>query len=100
MGEIGGGGGGGGGGDDDPLFADAAWRAWETIRLSTSTLASPALEGGGFGPVGEEAYGVGYGLAEEGCAFHVSTFRGATTTDGEAFCHELERALRDVRDAL
>jgi hypothetical protein len=32
------------------------------IILSTSTLASPALDAGGFGPVNRDCYGIGYGI--------------------------------------
>jgi len=32
------------------------------IVLSTSTLSTPALDGGGFGPPNRECYGIGYGI--------------------------------------
>jgi hypothetical protein len=32
------------------------------IILSTSTLSSPVLNGGGFGPVNKKCFGIGYGV--------------------------------------
>lgn len=37
--------------DTPAIFTDHAMQVMRDIRLSTSTLASPALAGGGFGPV-------------------------------------------------
>ncbi|CAH0522542.1 unnamed protein product [Peronospora belbahrii] len=45
------------------------------IILSTSTLSSPALEGGSFGPVNEDCYGIGYGIEKEGSTFQLSSYR-------------------------
>jgi hypothetical protein len=57
------------------IFTDEGYRVFKDIRLSTSTLESPALEGGGFGPVSRTSYGVGYGIEERGAHFHVMTYR-------------------------
>ena len=44
------------------VFHGEAYRVLSEIILSTSTLSSPALDGGGFGPVGPNCYGIGYGF--------------------------------------
>ena len=44
------------------MFSDKSYAVFKDIRLSTSTLSSPALQGGGFGPVSRTSYGVGYGI--------------------------------------
>ena len=46
-------------------FDTSALQSYKTLSeiiLSTSTLSSPALDGGGFGPVGPRCYGIGYGV--------------------------------------
>lgn len=42
-----------------PLYQDEAYKAINTITLSTSTLSSPAVETGGFAPVVPHGLGVG-----------------------------------------
>ena len=95
-----------------PLFADPAYAHFRDIRLSTSTMASPALDGGGFGPVNAHSYAVGYGVEERGCHFHImceapgvaasnsahSAFAGELDVD--AFAEGVEGALRDIAGAM
>jgi len=84
-----------------PLFNDAAWKTWSTIRLSTSTLASPALEGGGFGPVGPGAYSVGYGSSNEGCHFSIAWWNGREDqVDGKRLKKGVEEALNEISTAV
>jgi carnitine O-palmitoyltransferase 2 len=87
------------------LFTDAGYRTFKDIRLSTSTLASPALQGGGFGPVSRTSYGVGYGTDERGAHFHVMNYTRkedgtASTTANAAFVEGAESALKDFREAI
>jgi hypothetical protein len=96
------------------LFADPSWAHFQDIRLSTSTLASPALSGGGFGPVNPTSYAVGYGTEDVGVHFHVMRTKGGTQvlghhnsaawgysdTDLEAFAAALEGAVGDVATTL
>ena len=83
------------------IFSDAAYARFKDIRLSTSTLASPALAGGGFGPVSETSYGVGYGIEERGAHFHIMNYTGeGTGTDGGVFVAAVEQALRDFRETI
>lgn len=41
------------------IFQDEAYTRLSEIILSTSTLTSPNIQGGGFGPVGPKCYGIG-----------------------------------------
>ena len=64
--------------------------------LSTSTLSSPSLDGGGFGPVGPDCYGIGYGINDDGCRFSVMSYKRET----ERFAACLEEALGEMRDCV
>ena len=78
------------------IFRDEAWSTLSNIILSTSTLPSPALKGGGFGPVGPDCYAVGYGVRKEGCRFSIMTaFDGA-----QDFADSLDDAMGRVRSVL
>lgn len=81
------------------IFTDAGYGVFKDIRLSTSTLASPALAGGGFGPVSRTSYGVGYGNDERGAHFHVMNYTDSTTNNG-AFIDGVESALKDFHAAI
>ena len=81
------------------IFSDEGHRIYRDIRLSTSTLESPALDGGGFGPVSKTSYGVGYGVVDRGAQFHVMSYRGPTTSNAD-FTAALESALRDIRACI
>ena len=97
-----------------PLFADPAYAHFTDIRLSTSTMASSALDGGGFGPVNDHSYAVSYGVEERGCHFHImcrskegggranGPYAAAVSKpfegdlDPAAFAEAVELALRDI----
>ena len=81
------------------IFSNAAHSIFNDIGLSTSTLESPALEGGGFGPVNRTSYGVGYGVEERGAHFHVMNYAGGDC-DAATFTAGLETALRDISAAI
>lgn len=87
------------GGPTPAIFADEGHRIYRDIRLSTSTLESAALDGGGFGPVSRTSYGVGYGVQDRGAQFHVMSYRGPSTSNGD-FTAALESALRDIRECI
>eukprot|EP00124_Ichthyophonus_hoferi_P005155 Ihof_evm1s683 gene=Ihof_evmTU1s683 len=46
------------------------------IILSTSTLQSPAIHYGGFGPVNRDCWGIGYSLLDEAFGLSISNFQG------------------------
>ena len=83
-------------GEAEPeLFETAAYAARSKIILSTSTLQSDALENGGFGPVNDECYAIGYNMTKAGASAMVMSYG----RDAPAFVHSLEGAMRDMRDA-
>ena len=64
--------------------------------LSTSTLSSPALDGGGFGPVTADGYGVGYGIQDDGSGFSVTSYMDTLP----AFGALLQEAVADMQAVL
>jgi carnitine O-palmitoyltransferase 2 len=105
------------------VYADPAWAHFRDIRLSTSTLASDALDGGGFGPVNGHSYAVGYGIEERGTQFHVMSYDsskasavfpesephsarvnptavGYQPVDNAALLEGIQKSLEDVHDAI
>ncbi|CAH0488215.1 unnamed protein product [Peronospora farinosa] len=76
-----------------------AYQIMNKIILSTSTLSSPALEGGSFGPVNEDCYGIGYGIEKEGSTFQLSSYRKDLPQLKELLVEsitDLERLLADT----
>ena len=67
-----------------------------TITPSTSTLSSPALESGGFGPVNADCYGIGYRINDEGAGAQVMTY----DRDSRGFAEHLAGAMADMRAVL
>lgn len=76
------------------LFRCQAYAKMSRIVLSTSTLASDALENGGFGPVNEDCFALGYGIRPYGCRTLVMTYG----RDSRGFADCLERAMLDMRE--
>lgn len=106
-----------------PVFADPSWAYFKDIRLSTSTLASDALDGGGFGPVNGHSYAIGYGIEERGSQYHVMSYVpeqaervfpgeepygnrvnpasvGYRPVDNAALLEAIQQSLVDVHDAI
>ena len=80
------------------LFGDPAYReTMAEIVVSTSTLSSPALLAGGFGPVGPNCYGIGYGIDAERARVAVSSYEGR---DGARFAELVGEAYVDMRDLV
>ena len=69
------------------------------IIISTSTLASDAIENGGFGPVNDECYAVGYGIGERGGRDGVGAMVMSYGRDSRGFADCLEGAMREMRAA-
>ncbi|TYZ68041.1 hypothetical protein PybrP1_012623 [[Pythium] brassicae (nom. inval.)] len=63
------------GAETPALFTLPAHDVMSKIILSTSTLSSPALTGGSFGPVNDDCYGIGYGIERDGALFQLSSYR-------------------------
>lgn len=63
------------------------------IVISTSTLNSDALANGGFGPVNDDCYAVGYGIRPHGCEVAVMTYG----RDSQGFVDCLQKAYGQMR---
>ena len=79
-----------------PLFADPSYARMNHNVLSTSTLVSPFLDGGGFGPVVEDGFGIGYGTTDDGIAFSCTTYR----PDMKPFLQALQESLQQIKKTL
>lgn len=83
------------------IFQDKAYNVLSEIILSTSTLKTPSLESGGFGPVGPKCYGIAYGSGTKPTGEEVL---GVTVTsymrDSRGFLDCLHRAVGEVREVL
>ena len=84
-------------GEVAPIFADPGYARMNEIILSTSTLAAEGLEGGGFGPVGDRSYAIGYGHRADMVRFGVMTNAGRGAAD---FGAALRSAASSMRDTL
>lgn len=78
------------------LFTGAAMAKLNKIILSTSTLSSDALENGGFGPVNDECYAIGYGINAGGMRAQAMSYG----RDSQGFIDCLERGMHDMREML
>lgn len=86
------------GGELPAIFRDASYPRMNHNILSTSTLVSPFLDGGGFGPVVEDGFGVGYGTTDDGIAFVATTYRGRN--DMQQFLQALRESLEQFKTTL
>ncbi len=78
------------------LFTDPSYARMGHNILSTSTLVSPFLDGGGFGPVVSDGFGIGYGTTDDRIAFSVTTYR----PDMKKFLRELDESLNLIKKVL
>eukprot|EP00501_MAST-03F_sp_TOSAG23-6_P000734 GSMAST32.ASY1.ANO1.762.1 assembled CDS len=56
------------------IFKNVAWNKMNTIILSTSTISSDYLRGGGFGPVNPDCFAIGYGVRSYGSLVSIMSF--------------------------
>ncbi len=79
-----------------PIFTDPSYARMNHNVLSTSTLVSPLLDGGGFGPVVEDGFGIGYGTTDDEIAFSCTTYR----SDMKPFFKALKESLEKIEKTL
>lgn len=77
------------------VFQDKAYQVINHNVLSTSTLGSPAIELGGFGPVVRDGWGIGYGMDENHFRFNITSYMGAAE-----YSEALVKALTLMRDSI
>uniref|UniRef100_A0A336MKE1 CSON002345 protein n=1 Tax=Culicoides sonorensis TaxID=179676 RepID=A0A336MKE1_CULSO len=80
------------------IFTDPAYAKINHNILSTSTLSSPALAAGGFGPVVKDGYGIGYNIQSAFCGCVVTNYKA--TRDGLDFVDCLKDAFKDIETVL
>jgi carnitine O-palmitoyltransferase 2 len=77
------------------LFESAAMAKLKRIILSTSTLNSEALSNGGFGPVNDDCYAIGYGIRSFGAEARVMSYG----RDSAGFAACIGEAMRLILEA-
>ena len=80
------------------IFQDPAYKQINHIILSTSTLSSPALMLGGFGPVVQDGFGVGYGIQDDWLGCNVTSYPPERDVRGFLECVRL--SLEDIYSVL
>ncbi|XP_053693990.1 carnitine O-palmitoyltransferase 2, mitochondrial [Sabethes cyaneus] len=80
------------------IFEDPSYAALNHNILSTSTLSSPALLAGGFGPVVKDGYGIGYNIQEKFLGSVVTSYK--QHRNGNEFINCLQSAFEDIADVL
>lgn len=80
------------------VFQDEAYTSINKNIISTSTLNSPAIKGGGFGPVVPNGYGIAYMIQEDQLGTVVTNYRGQR--DGAHFVECVKRSFKQLRDIL
>ncbi|XP_058818068.1 carnitine O-palmitoyltransferase 2, mitochondrial [Topomyia yanbarensis] len=80
------------------IFQDPAYAAINQNILSTSTLSSPALLAGCFGPVVQDGYGIGYNIQEGFLGSVVTSYK--SHRDGQDFVNCLRSAYEDIAKVL
>mmetsp|Transcript_13654 Transcript_13654/g.43707 ORF Transcript_13654/g.43707 Transcript_13654/m.43707 type:complete len:123 (+) Transcript_13654:448-816(+) len=79
-----------------PLFESEAYHRLSKIVISTSTLSSPALANGGFGPFHPDCFAVGYVIRADGCGGQIMTYQ----RDSAGFADCMVAAMHEMRDVL
>ncbi|CAF1211889.1 unnamed protein product [Adineta ricciae] len=57
-----------------PIYTDKSYQLMNHTILSTSTVASKHIEAGGFGPVVNDGFGIGYLIDDEQCGLLVTSY--------------------------
>eukprot|EP00736_Rhodelphis_marinus_P014083 Rmarinus@m.24614 len=86
----------GGEGAVPEVFRGKGYKTMKHDILSTSTLVSPYLVGGGFGPVVRDGYGLGYSVRDDLVGF-VATSYGLNTWD---FIGHLNESIDSIADMV
>lgn len=92
------------------IYDDVSYHRLSEIILSTSTLTSPVINGGGFGPTGAKCYGIGYttgtlrGVKDPSIqgqdGFATSVMAYTDQRDPAAFTASIQASLALLREVL
>ncbi|XP_061187817.1 carnitine O-palmitoyltransferase 2, mitochondrial-like [Saccostrea echinata] len=80
------------------MFTDPNYQKINHIILSTSTVSSPAILIGGFAPVTQNGYGVGYSIEDSRIGFNVTSYPPATNAPDFIEC--VTKSLDDMYEVL
>jgi len=78
------------------IFKDISYQKMGENILSTSTLQSNYLAGGGFGPVHPQGFGIGYYVRDNDIAFAISSYR----KDTSQFVKAILDTCEDIKSIL
>uniref|UniRef100_A0A8D0KV81 Carnitine O-palmitoyltransferase 2, mitochondrial n=1 Tax=Strix occidentalis caurina TaxID=311401 RepID=A0A8D0KV81_STROC len=79
------------------FYQDQAYARLNHNIISTSTLVSPAVQLGGFGPVVSDGFGVGYQVHDDWIGCNVSSY---PTRNGKEFLQCVCKSLEDIFNVL
>ena len=80
------------------IFKDSAYKQINHTVISTSTLSSPAIMLGGFGPVVRDGFGVGYGMEDDWLGCNVTSY--PPHSDVRGFLECVRSSLEDIYSVL
>lgn len=80
------------------IFQDPAYDALNYNILSTSTLSSPDVMAGGFGPVVSDGYGIGYMIQDKRLGSVVTSYDGSRNAG--QYVQALAHAFKNIHDVL
>ncbi|XP_043280995.1 carnitine O-palmitoyltransferase 2, mitochondrial isoform X2 [Venturia canescens] len=86
------------GGSLPAIFKDPAYAKLNHNILSTSTLSSPQVRAGGFGPVVEDGYGIGYVIQNHRLGSVVTSYK--PHRHAEEYVKSLSSAVKDLHAIL
>ena len=82
------------------IFEDPSYATFGSNMMSTSSLFSEALVGGGFGPV-SPGYGVGYAADDSSLFFNISSWKsGGPNFSSEEFARVVYASAQDMADLI
>ncbi|XP_065216088.1 carnitine O-palmitoyltransferase 2, mitochondrial-like [Planococcus citri] len=80
------------------IFTDLSYQKINQNILSTSTLSSEVVLGGGFGPVVQDGFGIAYMIRDDSCGAVVTNYKDQT--DGSKFKSCLEDGFKTIQSVL
>lgn len=84
--------------EDVSLFGDLSWTEANHFTLSTSSLYSGKITGGGFGPVVDDGYGLAYGYNEDNLTVMASNYK--SRRHGSQFADALKMSMNEIIKVL
>ncbi|XP_008217123.1 carnitine O-palmitoyltransferase 2, mitochondrial isoform X1 [Nasonia vitripennis] len=85
-------------GKNPEIFQDPGYAMINHNILSTSTLSSPVVIAGGFGPVVDDGYGIGYMIQEKKLGVVVTSYRNHRSA--KEYVNSLEASFKDIHKVL